>query len=67
MAFFTQTVVSTLKTGQTLFKLLFFGIGVLAIVVIIFDTPKYIKVLFSLLLLKLKIYKLFIYYKYLRK
>ena len=48
MAFFTQTVVSTLKTGQTLFKLLFFGIGVLAIVVIIFDTPKYIKVLFSL-------------------
>ena len=46
IAFFTQTVVSTLKTGQTLFKLLFFGIGVLAIVVIILDTPKYIKLFF---------------------
>ena len=28
MAFFTQTVVNTLKTGQTIFKLLFFGIGI---------------------------------------
>ena len=45
-AFFTQTVVNTLKTGQTIFKLLFFGIGILAIVVIIFDTPKFIKIIF---------------------
>ena len=48
MAFFTQTVVNTLKTGQTFFKILFFGIGVLGIPVILFDTPKIIKIIFSL-------------------
>ena len=48
MAFFTQTIVSTLKTGQTLFRVLFFGIGVLGIPVIVFDTPKIIKIIFSL-------------------
>ena len=48
MAFFTQTVVNTLRTGQTLFRLLFFGIGIIAIPIIIFDTPKFLKIIFSL-------------------
>ena len=48
MAFFTQTVINSLKTGQTLFKILFLGINILGIPVIIYDFPKSIKILFSI-------------------
>ena len=47
-----------------MFKVLFFDINILRIAVIFFDTPKIIKVLFSLFphIAKLKIYLFYYYY-----
>ena len=48
MAFFIHIIVSTLKTGHTLFRILFFGLGILWIPFVIFECPKIGKIIFSL-------------------
>ena len=41
-------MISNLKTEQTLFRLLFLGIGILGIPIILYDVPKPITIFFSL-------------------